>query len=47
MTAKPGRIATVTATTFLAVGVFTVIYWTVRVPAIFGYGWFPTMPYNS
>lgn len=47
MTAKPGRIATVTATTFLAVGVFTVIYWTVRVPAIFGYGWFPTMPYNG
>ena len=47
MTAKPGRIATVTATTFLAVGVFTVVYWTIRVPAIFGYGWFPTMPYNS
>ena len=47
MTAKPGRIATVTATTFLAVGVFTVVYWTLRVPAIFGYGWFPTMPYNG
>lgn len=47
MTAKPGRITTVTATTFLAVGVFTVVYWTLRVPAIFGYGWFPTMPYNS
>ena len=47
MTAKPGRVATVTATTFLVVGVFTVIYWTIRVPAIFGYGWFPTMPYNS
>ncbi|HEX8078939.1 MAG TPA: hypothetical protein VF557_01880 [Jatrophihabitans sp.] len=47
MTAKPGRIATVTATTFLAVGVFTVVYWTIRVPAIFGYGWFPTMPYNG
>ncbi len=47
MTAKPGRIATVTAATFMAVGVFTVVYWTVRVPAIFGYGWFPTMPYNS
>ncbi|MEO6503656.1 MAG: hypothetical protein ABIQ09_17310 [Jatrophihabitantaceae bacterium] len=46
MTAKPGRIAMVTATTLLAVGVFTVVYWTVRVPAIFGYGWFPTMPYN-
>ena len=47
MAARPGRIATVTAATFLTVGVFTVIYWTIRVPAIFGYGWFPTMPYNS
>ncbi|MDQ1720830.1 MAG: hypothetical protein QOI26_564 [Pseudonocardiales bacterium] len=47
MTARPGRIATVTAILFLTVGVFTVIYWTIRVPAIFGYGWFPTMPYNS
>jgi hypothetical protein len=47
MTAQPGRIVTVTAASFLVVGVFTVIYWTIRVPAIFGYGWFPTMPYNS
>jgi hypothetical protein len=47
MTAKPGRIATVTAASFLVVGVFTVVYWTIRVPAIFGYGWFPTMPYNN
>ena len=47
MVAKPGRVATVTATTFLIVGVFTVIYWTIRVPSIFGFGWFPTMPYNS
>ncbi|HEX8094947.1 hypothetical protein [Jatrophihabitans sp.] len=47
MLAKPGRIATVTAISFLAVGVFSVVYWDVRVPAIFGFGWFPTMPYNS
>jgi hypothetical protein len=47
MTARPGRIARVTAATLLAVGVFTVIYWTIRVPALFGYGWFPTMPYND
>jgi hypothetical protein len=46
MTARPGRIATVTSIMLLTVGVFTVIYWTLRVPAIFGYGWFPTMPYN-
>jgi hypothetical protein len=47
MTAKPGRIAAVTATMFLAVGVFTVVYWDLRLPAIFGYGWFPTMFYNN
>lgn len=47
MTARPGRTARVTATMLLTVGVFTVVYWTIRVPAIFGYGWFPTMPYNS
>lgn len=47
MSARPGRIAGVTAAMLLTVGVFTVIYWTIRVPAIFGYGWFPTMPYNS
>jgi hypothetical protein len=47
MTARPGRIATVTATMFLAVGVFTVVYWDIRLPAIFGYGWFPTMFYNN
>jgi hypothetical protein len=47
MTARPGRIARVTAAMLLTVGVFTVVYWTIRVPALFGYGWFPTMPYNS
>jgi hypothetical protein len=47
MTARPGRTARVTAAMLLTVGVFTVVYWTIRVPAIFGYGWFPTMPYNS
>jgi len=47
MAAKPGRIVTVTAAMLLTVGVFTLVYWDVRLPAIFGYGWFPTMPYNS
>jgi hypothetical protein len=47
MTAKPGRIATVTAVMLLTVGAFTLIYWDVRLPAKFGYGWFPTMPYNN
>lgn len=30
----------------LALGVFMVVYWDVRVPAMFGFGWFPTMPWN-
>ncbi|MEW2430064.1 hypothetical protein AB0877_18815 [Micromonospora sp. NPDC047644] len=30
----------------IALGVFTVVYWDVRVPSIFGFGWFPTMFYN-
>jgi hypothetical protein len=47
MTARPGRVARVTAAMLLTVGVFTVVYWTIRVPSLFGYGWFPTMPYNS
>jgi hypothetical protein len=47
MAARPTRIATVTAAMLVAVGVFTVIYWDIRVPALFGYGWFPRMPYNS
>jgi cytochrome c biogenesis protein CcdA len=47
MSARPGRVARVTAAMLLTVGVFTVVYWTIRVPSLFGYGWFPTMPYNS
>ena len=42
-----GAPVAITATMLLAVGVFTLIYWDVRLPAIFGYGWFPTMPYNN
>ena len=47
MSARPGRVARVTAAMLLTVGVFTVVYWTIRVPSLFGYGWFPTMPYNN
>lgn len=42
LTASPTRIAAVTAVTFLVVGAFTFLYWDVRLPAMFGYGWFPT-----
>ncbi|WP_244365948.1 hypothetical protein [Micromonospora echinofusca] len=43
---SPSRTAVVTGSLTIALGVFTVVYWDLRVPAIFGYGWFPTMPYN-
>ncbi|MEV4843133.1 hypothetical protein AB0K20_07940 [Micromonospora matsumotoense] len=42
----PTRSALVTGALLVALGVFTVVYWDLRVPAIFGVGWFPTMPYN-
>ncbi|GAA2687128.1 hypothetical protein [Actinoplanes palleronii] len=43
----PRRSAVFTGVLLLALGVFTVVYWDVRLPSMFGYGWFPTMPYNS
>lgn len=43
---SPRRLSLVSGTLLLALGVFTVVYWDVRVPSIFGIGWFPTMPYN-
>jgi hypothetical protein len=44
--ANPRRTAMVSGTMLLALGVFTVVYWDLRVPSLFGVGWFPTMPYN-
>ncbi|BCB82287.1 hypothetical protein GCM10022251_47090 [Phytohabitans flavus] len=46
LSATPRRAAAVSGALLLALGVFTVIYWDVRVPALFGFGWFPTMFYN-
>ncbi|MFJ6676062.1 hypothetical protein ACIQMJ_33595 [Actinosynnema sp. NPDC091369] len=40
------RSAAVSAALLIALGVFLLVYWDVRVPSIFGFGWFPTMPYN-
>jgi hypothetical protein len=42
----PHRTVVITGSMLVALGVFTVVYWDIRVPAIFGFGWFPTMPYN-
>jgi hypothetical protein len=44
--ANPRRMSVVSGTLLLALGVFTVVYWDLRVPSIFGVGWFPAMPYN-
>ncbi|RIV39089.1 hypothetical protein [Micromonospora radicis] len=44
--ADPSRSAVVTGALLLMLGVFTVVYWDLRVPALFGVGWFPMMPYN-
>lgn len=43
---RPGRLATVTGSAFLAAGSFTFVYWVLRVPAVFGYGWFPRVPWS-
>ncbi|RKR86874.1 hypothetical protein BDK92_1143 [Micromonospora pisi] len=43
----PARLAAVTGSLLIALGVFTVVYWDIRVPAMFGFGWFPTLPYNN
>ena len=44
--ASPTRTLSITGALLLGLGVFTVVYWVVRVPSIFGFGWFPAMPYN-
>ncbi|TDC85666.1 hypothetical protein E1193_02290 [Micromonospora sp. KC606] len=46
LAATPARTAAVTGALLITLGVFMVVYWDVRLPAMFDYGWFPTMPYN-
>jgi hypothetical protein len=46
LAAKPGRTAVVTSVAFIAAGVFTMVYWDVKVAARSGYGWFPTAPWK-
>jgi hypothetical protein len=43
---SPRRTTLLTAALLIGLGVFTVVYWDIRLPANFGIGWFPTMPYN-
>lgn len=44
---RPDRAAFVTGLALVLLGSFMVIYWDVRLPAMFGYGWFPVMPWNT
>jgi hypothetical protein len=46
LSSRPGRTVAITGALLIALGVFTFVYWDVRLPAMFGHGWFPTMPYN-
>lgn len=43
---RAARVSTVSAAAWLIGGAFTFVYWVVRLPAHFGYGWFPTMPWH-
>jgi hypothetical protein len=45
--ARPANAALSAGVALLLLATFLVVYWDVRVPAIFGYGWFPTMPWNA
>lgn len=44
--AKPGRVARFTAGALIVAGSFTFIYWAVKLPAFFGYGWWPRVPWT-
>lgn len=44
--ARPSRTMTVATVALVIGGVFTFVYWDVRVPAGLGFGWFPAMPWH-
>ncbi|GAA4249059.1 hypothetical protein [Dactylosporangium darangshiense] len=46
LTGDPRRAMAIAGALLIALGVFDVVYWDLRVPAHFGYGWFPMAPYN-
>ena len=45
--AEPRRAAVIGGVALLLLGTFMLVYWDVRLPARFGYGWFPTAPWNA
>lgn len=46
LTANPDRPARFSATAFTAAAAFLLSYWVIRVPAHFGIGWWPSMPWK-
>ncbi|MEU7763459.1 MULTISPECIES: hypothetical protein [Micromonospora] len=46
LTAPSRRGTVLSGVALVLVGVFLIVYWDVRVPALFGVGWFPTAPWN-
>jgi hypothetical protein len=46
LTARPGRLTSFTGGALLVAGTFTFAYWVLRVPAGFGIGWWPSMPWS-
>ena len=47
LAAKPSRVSVLTTSAFLVAGVFTLMYWDVRLLGRLGYIWVPTAPWNS
>src|SRR5438874_1416264 len=46
LAARPDRVARFNAVALLAAGTFLIAYWCVRLPAVFGIGWWPRVPWS-
>jgi hypothetical protein len=46
LAARPDRAARFTGGALLIAGIFTLSYWGLRVPSLFGFGWWPTVPWS-
>lgn len=46
LAARPDRVARFNAVALLAAGTFLIAYWSVRLPAVFGIGWWPRVPWS-
>jgi hypothetical protein len=46
LAARPDRLARFNAVALLTAGTFLIAYWCVRLPAVFGFGWWPRVPWS-